>query len=73
MGRIGLTGSEQNNITSNDSALAIANESAEVSQKERVKPYKRIGKNCPMPPSIIKPPTARLTSRTAKKELRVRS
>lgn len=35
MGRIGLTGSEQNNITSNDSALAIANESAEASQKER--------------------------------------
>ena len=75
---MGLTGSEDDHITSNDNALAIAKESlAEVSvvilkdERGGMKPYKPIGKNCPIPPRIINPPTARLTSRTAKRETRL--
>ena len=65
---MGLTGSEDDNIASNDHTLAIAKSQRKCLRREESKPYKPIGKNCPMPPRIIKPPTARLTSRTARTE-----
>ena len=70
---MGLTGSEEDNVASNDSALAIAKSQLKRLRRKRMKPYNLIGKNCPIPPRIIRPPTARLTSRTAKRELGVRS
>lgn len=65
-GRGRLTGAEYDYIASNDDTLAIAKVSSIpclVQQWVIVAAYKPIGKNWPIPPTIIRPPTARLINR----------
>ena len=62
-----LAGSKDDYIASYDNRLAIANVSGFFGKRQcLLLPYNPIGKNCPMPPAIITPPTARLTSRLRK-------
>ena len=65
-----LTSPKNNHIASNDHILAVARISVYASLFEtRVVPaYRLIGKNCPMPPATIKPPTARFTRRLRKED-----
>ncbi len=64
-----LTSAENYDIASNDYTLTIAKVSVipfPVQAVGDVAAYNPIGKNWPIPPTIINPPTARLTSRLRK-------